>query len=36
MNRMFEGEILHHVNRGVEVKHNETSFDYVSLRYTVN
>jgi hypothetical protein len=31
-----EGASLHHVNRGVDVEHNETSFDYRSLRYIVN
>jgi hypothetical protein len=27
---------MHHVNKVVEVEHNETSFDYRSLRYTIN
>jgi hypothetical protein len=31
-----KGASLHHVNKGVEVEHNETSFDDRSLRYTVN
>jgi hypothetical protein len=31
-----KGASLNHVNKGVEVKHNETSFDYWSLRYKVN
>jgi hypothetical protein len=31
-----KGESIHHVNKGVEVEHKETSFDYQSLRYTVN
>jgi hypothetical protein len=30
-----EGVSMHHVNKWVEVKHNETSFDYQSLTYTV-
>jgi hypothetical protein len=31
-----KGVSIHHVTKGVEVEHNETSFDYQSLRYTVN
>jgi hypothetical protein len=31
-----KGTSLHRVNKGVEVENNETSFDYQSLRYTVN
>jgi hypothetical protein len=31
-----KGASIHHVNKGVEVEHNETSFDYRSLRYTIN
>jgi hypothetical protein len=31
-----KGASLHHVNREVDVEHNETSFDYWSLRYIVN
>ena len=30
------GASLHHVNKGVELEHNETSFDYQSLRYIIN
>jgi hypothetical protein len=30
------GASLHHVNKGVEFEHDETSFDYRSLRYIVN
>jgi hypothetical protein len=32
----IDGASLHHVNKGIEVEHNETSFDYQSLRYTIN
>jgi hypothetical protein len=31
-----KGSSLHHVNKGVEVEHDETTFDYQSLRYAVN
>jgi hypothetical protein len=31
-----KGASIHHVNKGVEVEQNETSFDYRSLRYAVN
>jgi hypothetical protein len=34
--RSAKGPSLHHVNRGVEVEHKETLFDYQSLMYTVN
>jgi hypothetical protein len=31
-----KGASVHHVNKRVEVEHNETSFDYRSLMYIVN
>jgi hypothetical protein len=31
-----DGASLHRVNKVVEVEHNETLFDYRSLRYTIN
>jgi hypothetical protein len=34
--RSAKGASLHRLNKGVEVEHNETSFDYRSLRYTIN